>query len=366
MPPKSTKGGKRGRPKKEKKEEAGEESKAPVEKKKKIDEKVEDEEKAKWWEEPICANLNLRAKMQGDYKEFKSKFQDVKILDTLAFGRQLILDGYSQSSRSDEHVYHESLVHPAMFLHPNPKTVFIGGGGEMATAREVLKHKSVEKLVMVDIDGEVVDLCKKMLTEWDIAWVDEDPRFELVIDDAKKYLEEYKGKFDVVIMDIADPIQAGPGIALYYQDFYKALKDKLNPGFTFVTQSGPCGILTHKECFTTIHSTMRASFDNVVPFNAFMACFCDTWGFNIGYDTHASLPSVAEFKSREVAVTDKLIQERIKPGQKLKFYDGIGHRGQMHPPRYIREAVEAEKRVMTAAQPVFMDSSYKPVGIKDA
>jgi hypothetical protein len=72
MPPKSTKGGKRGRPKKEKKEEAGEESKAPVEKKKKIDEKVEDEEKAKWWEEPICANLNLRAKMQGDYKEFKS------------------------------------------------------------------------------------------------------------------------------------------------------------------------------------------------------------------------------------------------------------------------------------------------------
>jgi len=320
--------------------------------------------KGKWWEEPICANLNLKAKMVGDFVEFKSKFQDVKILDTLAFGRQLILDGYSQSSQKDEHVYHESLVHPAMFLHPNPKTVFIGGGGEMATAREVLKHKSVEKLIMVDIDGEVVDICKKQLKEWDIGWLDDDKRLELVIDDAKKYLEQYKGKFDVVIMDIADPIMAGPGIALYYQDFYKSLKAKLNPGFVFVTQSGPCGILTHKECFTTINCTMRHSFDHVIPFNAFMACFCDTWGFNIGYDKHSSLPSVEDFCSRAPEKTDKLIKDRIKSDQKLKFYDGIGHRGQMHPPRYIREAVAAETRIMTAADPVFMDQSYKPVGIK--
>jgi len=364
MPPKPK--GKRGRPKKEK-GPAEADAHAPSEKKKKIDEKDEESgEKAKWWEEPICANLNLKAKMVGDWKEFKSKFQDVKILDTLPFGRQLILDGYSQSSRCDEHVYHESLVHPAMFLHANPKTVFIGGGGEMATAREVLKHKSVEKLIMCDIDGEVVDLCKEMLKEWDIAWLDKDPRFELVIDDAKKYVEEYKGKFDVVIMDIADPIQAGPGVALYFQDFYKALKSKLNPGFVFVTQSGPCGILTHKECFTTINSTMRASYDNVIPFNAFMACFCDTWGFNIGYDNHHSLPSVEEFKGRDPGAVDKMIKDRIKPEHKLRFYDGVGHRGQMHPPRYIREAVAAETRVMSADKPVFMDSSYKPVGIKEA
>ena len=70
-----------------------------------------------------------------------------------------------QSCQSDEFVYHESLVHPAMLMHPNPKTVYIGGGGEGSTAREVLRHKSVEKCVMVDIDGDVVEFCRKFLPE---------------------------------------------------------------------------------------------------------------------------------------------------------------------------------------------------------
>jgi len=325
------------------------------------------EEKARWWEEPVCANLNLKAKMVGEPIEFKSKFQQVKILETVPFGRQLILDGYSQSSFRDEFVYHESLVHPAMWLHPNPKTVFIGGGGEMATAREVLKHKSVKKLIMVDIDGEVVDLCRKELKEWDIAWVDEDPRFELVVDDAKKYIEEYKGdKFDVVIMDIADPIAAGPGIALYYTDFYKDLKTKLNPGFVFVTQSGPCGLITHKECFTTIHSTLRASFNQVLPYNAFMACFADTWGFNMAWDNHPSLPKNPDaVRTMEPAAIDAKIRDRTKDGQRLRFYDGMGFRGQMNVVRYIREACAAEDRIMSAATPVFMDAHYKPVGIRE-
>jgi len=304
--------------------------------------------------------------MKGVPVEFKSKFQDCKLIETHCFGRQLILDGYSQSSQKDEFVYHECLVHPAMFMHPNPKTVFIGGGGEMATAREVLKHKSVEKLIMVDIDGEVVDICRKELKAWDIAWVDEDPRFELVIDDAKKYIEEYKGpKFDVVIMDIADPIMAGPGIALYYKDFYQNLKSKLNPGFVFVTQSGPCGLVTHKECFTTIHSTMRASYDNVLPFNAFMACFADTWGFNIGWDNHSSLPSLDQYRALEPEKVEAKIKSRIKDGQVLKYYDGLGHRGSMHPPTYVRKACAEETRIMSADNPVFMDASYKPVGIKE-
>jgi len=186
-----------------------------------------------------------------------------------------------------------------------------------------------------------------------------------VIDDAKKYLEEYKGKFDVVIMDIADPIMAGPGIALYYQDFYLALKARLYPGAVFVTQSGPCGILTHKECFTTINCTLRAAFDHVVPFNAFMACFCDTWGFNIGYDNHASLPSAAEFLARTPDETDAKIKARIRADKPLKFYDGVGHRGQLNPPKYVRDAVAAETRIMTAKNPVFMDHSFHPVGITE-
>ena len=98
----------------------------------------------------------------------------------------------TQSAARDEHIYHESLVHPALLMHPNPKNVYIGGGGEMGTAREILRHKSVEKVVMVDIDEVVCDIALTHLKQWS-AGVKEDPRFSLFCEDSKasKRLYEY-------------------------------------------------------------------------------------------------------------------------------------------------------------------------------
>ncbi len=92
----------------------------------------------------------------------KSEFQKVEMIETSAFGKCLILDGKIQSCEVDEFIYHEALVQPVMTLHPNPQTVFIAGGGEGATLREVLSHKTVKKVVMVDIDREVIELCKML------------------------------------------------------------------------------------------------------------------------------------------------------------------------------------------------------------
>ena len=100
-----------------------------------------------------------------------SEFQEVEVIDSF-FGRTLVTDGKTQSAEHDEFVYHETLVHPPLLwsailsgredgVKKAPKTVFIGGGGELATAREVLRHNTVERLVMVDIDPEVIEVCKK-------------------------------------------------------------------------------------------------------------------------------------------------------------------------------------------------------------
>ena len=83
----------------------------------------------------------------------RTDYQSVKIVRTSSFGLCLVLDGKIQSSEADEFIYHETLVHPAMLTHPDPKNVFIAGGGEGATLRDVLRHKSVQKAVMVDIDA---------------------------------------------------------------------------------------------------------------------------------------------------------------------------------------------------------------------
>jgi len=104
-------------------------------------------------------------------------------VDLEPFGRTLLIDGLIQSCQCDEFVYHECLVHPALLAHPNPKSIFIGGGGEGSTARECLRHKTVERVVMVDIDEAVVAFCKEHLPENTAAFADK--RLELVIDDAK-------------------------------------------------------------------------------------------------------------------------------------------------------------------------------------
>jgi len=293
--------------------------------------------------------------------DVQSKFQKIGIIELVNFGKVLTLDGFTQSAQKDEFIYHESLAHPALLHHPNPKTVFIGGGGEMATAREVLKHKSVEKLIMCDIDKQVVDLSCKHLEEWGGNEVFKDPRFECHYEDAKKFVEEYKGKFDVVIMDIADPIEAGPGVALYFQEYYKSLLEKVNPGFVFVTQSGPCGLLTKEECFTTINKTLSSVFDVVVPMHAHIPSFHDLWGWNLAFTKHPTLANDLASKSPEQI--DKLLSERLKDGAKTHFYDGIGHRALFSVAKYVRESIAKETRVMTASNPVFMDAEYTSAGI---
>merc|ERR1711988_135570 len=111
-------------------------------------------------------------------------------------------------------VYHECLVHPAMLLHPSgAKTVYIGGGGEGSTAREVLRHRSVERCVMVDIDEDVVRFCREQLPENTDAF--NNPRLQVIIDDAKAVIENSSDKYDVIIMDLDDPLEGGPCYQLY-------------------------------------------------------------------------------------------------------------------------------------------------------
>ncbi|XP_066394395.1 thermospermine synthase ACAULIS5-like [Miscanthus floridulus] len=118
-----------------------------------------------------------------------------------------------QSTEMDEFIYHESLIHPPLLFHPNPETVFIMGGGEGSAAREVLRHKTVQRVVMCDIDQEVVDFCRTYLTVNRQAFSSE--KLCLIINDARAELEKSKEKFDVIVGDLADPVEGGPCYQLY-------------------------------------------------------------------------------------------------------------------------------------------------------
>lgn len=236
-----------------------------------------------WFEEEIDQDLKWSFALNSVLYKGTSEYQDIVLLDTKRFGKALVIDGKMQSAEADEFIYHECLIHPAFLSHPKPKTVFIMGGGEGSAAREALKHRSIDKVVMCDIDQEVVDFCRKYLTVNQEAFSHK--KLELVINDAKAELEKRKEKFDIMVGDLADPVQGGPCYQLYTKSFYeKILKPRLTDNGIFVTQAGPAGIYTHKEVFSSIYNTVRQVFKYVVAYTAHVPSFADTWGWVMASD----------------------------------------------------------------------------------
>jgi spermidine synthase len=170
----------------------------------------------------------------------KSRYQKIEIVKNKEYGRILFLDGLVQTTEKDEFYYHEMLVHPALSNHPNPKSVLIIGGGDGGAMREVLRH-AVERVVMVEIDGQVIEACSKHFP-W-LRSVFKDDRADLVIGDGNLFIRETKEKFDVILVDSSDPV--GPSAVLHEKDFYKSLKKKLNPGGIIAAQAG--SLMLHME-----------------------------------------------------------------------------------------------------------------------
>lgn len=283
-------------------------------------------------------------------------FQKVQIVETGPFGKALFIDGRQQSALADEFIYHESLVHPALLSHPNPKKVFIGGGGELATAKESLRHASVEKCVMCDIDEKIVQICGKLMPEWAGSSLS-DKRLELHHDDARKCLREYNDKFDVIIMDICDPMEGGPGSLLYTTEFYEIVKSKLNPGGVFVTNSAACDMPSAKQCFTVVHNTMKQVFPSVHASTAHIPSFNALWGWQMGYDSSAESKSAASAHALHpsnilnwtAGDIDAAIAKRITGCDKkslLRFYDGISHKGLYGVPKWLRTCCEDEQQYL--------------------
>ena len=303
--------------------------------------KDSDPDKHRYFSDYISSDLTVLHSIRERIYSGRSKFQSVEIIDTGSFGVCLVLDGKIQSSEADEFVYHEALVHPAMLTHPRPERVLIAGGGEGATLREVLAHKTVRKAVMVDIDEDVVKLCRRLLPSWHQKAFD-DPRVELHFADARKYLVGSNEKFDVIIIDLADPLEKGPARLLYTREFYQVVKRKLGRTGIMSVQAEPSE-WTNLGNFTAIVSTLRSVFSIARPYQVHIPSFFGLWGF---VAASQSLDA-CELTPEEV---DARIRTRIS--RKLKSYDGITHQAIFAIPKHIRRKLTASKRIITDKQPI--------------
>ena len=270
----------------------------------------------------------------------KTAYQEMYIVRTGAYGKALVLDGKWQSCTGDEFLYHEPLVHPALLLHGRPRSVLILGGGEGATAREALRWKSVERVVMIDIDGEVVDACRRHLPEMHQGAFD-DPRLEVVIRDALDYLDSVAGEFDVIISDLSDPIEDGPSFKLFTREYFANVQRALKPDGVFVVQAGPVSpVEMHLHC--RLASTVRAVFENTASLTTYVPTYAAPWSF--------ILASAKAINTRpDPDRIDDALAAQVKGA--LRALDGTALLGMYQLPKHLRIAIVEETQVYTLADP---------------
>lgn len=184
------------------------------------------------WIEEKHPDFGFRFRVTERLYSTKSEFQSVEVVNTASHGKMLFNDGLVMVSERDEFVYHDMISHVPLFVHPKPKKVLVIGGGDGGTVREVLLHKEVEECTLVEIDGSVIEACKKHIPVTSKAL--DSHRAKVIVGDGVKFVAETAEKFDVIIVDSTDPI--GPAAPLFGKEFYENVKRVLKDDGIVVSQ----------------------------------------------------------------------------------------------------------------------------------
>lgn len=188
-----------------------------------------------WFNETLYKGFRQSHEVRKVLFEGRSKYQNVGVFESGRFGRVLALDGVVQCTEGDEFVYHEMLTHLPILAHGKVESVLIIGGGDGGILEEVLKHKSVRRATMVEIDGEVIEVAKKYLPKI-CGKAFSDKRTNLIVGDGAAYVAQTKNRYDLVIVDRPDPV--GPATVLFSEGFYRNCRRVMKPGAILVAQNG--------------------------------------------------------------------------------------------------------------------------------
>lgn len=272
-----------------------------------------------WLKEGQIEDAAMTYKIKETLVRKQTDFQDLAIVDTYAFGRMLILDGIVQTTIADEFVYHEMITHIPLYTHPNPKKVLVVGGGDGGAIREILKHPSVEKAVLCEIDGAVIEYCKKYLPQ--ISCGLDDPRCEIFVGDGIKFVHEHKNEFDIIIVDSTDPFGAAEG--LFGGSFYKEIFDCLTEDGIFIAQTETPFYLP--QVVKKVFNDAKAIFPVTKLFMAAIPTYPGGfWSFTIGSKKYD--PEQAELSNRI--------------DLNLKYYSKKLHKSCFTLPKFIEDLIK--------------------------
>jgi spermidine synthase len=271
-----------------------------------------------WYTEKQTPNLGLSCKVKETLYTAKTDYQEMAVLDTIQFGRMLVLDGMVQTTLADEFVYHEMISHIPLVTHPSPRHVLVVGGGDGGAVREIIKYPQVEKVTLVEIDRHVIEAAKRFLPE--ISFALQDARVEIKIADGIEYVRSLEGDCDVIIVDSTEPV--GPAVGLFASPFYEGVFRALKPDGIFVAQTE--SPFFNAELIRTVFRRIKAIFPQAYLYLASVPTYpSGLWSFTMGSKKYNPLEPEGKYIPQDT-----------------RYYTAQIHRSSFSLPRFVRELLE--------------------------
>ena len=279
-----------------------------------------------WYTENHTDDVRFSMKVKKQLYSKKSYYQQIDVFDTYEFGRVLTLDGYLMVTEKDEFIYHEMIVHVPMAVNPEIKKVLVIGAGDGGTVRELCRHKSIEKIDLVEIDGQVIEVCKEYLPFTACSFDDE--RVDIHVEDGLKFVRRKEDEYDLIIVDSTDPF--GPGEGLFTKEFYGNCYKALTQKGILTNQHESTYYDSYIEMVKRTHKRIGASFPVAMVYQAHIPTYpSGHWLFGFASKVLHPVHDLNEQKWNDL-------------GLSTKYYNTDLHKGCFAIPNYVKEVLADE------------------------
>ena len=279
---------------------------------------------ALWFTEQHTDDVRFSIHIKEQLYSGKSYYQQIEVFDSYEFGRVLVLDGYIMLTEKDEYIYHEMMVHVPMACNPDIRRVLVIGAGDGGTVRELCRYDSITQIDMVEIDEQVVKVCKEYLPQ--TACRLEDPRVHIYYEDGLKFVRRVEDTYDLIIVDSTDPF--GPGEGLFTKEFYGNCFTALREHGILTNQHESTYYDSYTSMVSRPHRRMRSVFPVAMVYQAHIPTYpSGHWLFGFA---SKNIHPVYDFKPE--------IWEQL--GLETKYYNTQLHTGCFALPNTVREVLE--------------------------
>lgn len=279
-----------------------------------------------WYTDKHTKNVQLTMKVKNQIASRESEYQRIDILDTLEFGKVLVLDGELMITQKDEFIYHEMITHVPMAVHPHVKDVLVIGAGDGGTIRELTKYDTIETIDMVEIDKAVTEMCLEHFQETSCKL--DDPRVHMYFEESLRFVRMEKDEYDLIIVDCADPY--GPAEGLFTREFYGNCYKALHEDGILINQHESPYYSEHSRTVQKAHKHIQQVFEYSTVYQCHIPSYpSGHWLFGFASKRYDPIKDLREDKWNAL-------------GLETRYYNTDLHKGSFYLPNYVKELLGVE------------------------